>query len=191
LAADNFHFTHFSTGDLLRSIKDSDPEIEEIMKRGDMVPDPKVVNLIEKHLTENNQYDNMIIDGSPRNLYQYLKLKDFFASHGAKINLAVCISISDKEAIKRITARRLDKKTGKIYNLITNPPDLSVNPENLVQREDDMEEAVKERLKIQKIPNDLLVAVRDDGILFNVDGEGSIDKIHHKIAAEIRKYLTN
>src|SRR3989344_9136021 len=161
-----FGFFHFSTGQLLRKLKDANPEINEPMSKGDLVPDNKVLEIIEKFLEEKNLFNKpLIIDGSPRSLYQYEGLKDVFKKHGQKIDLALFLKVSDQEALKRLTARRENPKTGEVYNLITNPPGPEVNEADLIYREDDKEVAVKERLKVQKVPDDLYEALKTDRIL--------------------------
>ncbi|OGM19547.1 hypothetical protein A2771_02135 [Candidatus Woesebacteria bacterium RIFCSPHIGHO2_01_FULL_38_26b] len=178
-------FYHLSTGDLLRKAQKSDPVISEIMKKGDLVPDGKVIALTEKYIKENNLFDNLILDGSPRSLDQYIRLKNFFAENGRKIDAAIYIDISDEEAIKRISARRYDPKTGKIYNLITNPPGPRVKESDLILRDDDKPGAIQERLKVQKVPESLLQALKEDGILVEIDGERPIDEIFQDICTKL------
>ena len=144
------------------------------------------MDLTEQFLEANGLYDKIIVDGSPRTLHQYGRLKDFFAKHGKSINCAIYINISDGEAIKRLSARRFDTKTGRIYNLITNPPGLEVDKELLMQRKDDTPEAIKVRLMVQKVPDDLLNALKKDGILIEIDGERSIDMIFKEILVKLR-----
>lgn len=160
-------------------------EVDDYLKKGDLVPDNIVLRTIVSYLTNNNLYDNLILDGSPRSLYQYEKLKSFLKNNEKVIDRALYIYISDEEALKRLTARRENIKTGEIYNLITNPPGPDIKESDMVQREDDTEEAVRERLKVQKIPNDLLVALRSDGILVEIDGERPIDVIYKDIIQKL------
>ena len=186
MIADKFNLYHLSTGDLFRAMKD-DSELKRIMEKGDLVPDKKVLRIAEGFLEQNKLYDNLVLDGSPRSLYQYEKFKDFFHKHGKKIDYVICLNISDDEAIKRLTARRKDKVTGKIYNLLTNPPGAEVDQKNLIQRKDDKEKAIRERLKVQKVPDDLLSKAKKDDILMEVDGERPIDAIFEDILARIKK----
>jgi len=150
LLEERLGFKRFTTGDMLRAMKETNLEVKKIMSEGKMVPDIKVMNWIVDFLSERKLIDNLIIDGSPRDLLQYHKLKMYFNENGRDINLAPYIYVSDEEVVRRLTSRREDKKTGKIYNLITNPPGPEVDPKDLVQREDDNEEAVRQRLKVQR-----------------------------------------
>lgn len=176
---------HLSTGDLLRSIQKKDPEIAAIMKKGDLLPDHKILNIIESFLIENNLYDNVVLDGSPRSLDQYVGIKEIFAKKGKKLDWAVYIPITEEEIVKRLSARRQDAKTGVVYNLITNPPPEGVSPENLVQREDDKPAAIRKRIKVQQIPADLLAEIKKDGIFTEVDGERPIAIIFEDILKKL------
>jgi len=191
LLEERLGFKRFTTGDMLREMKETNPEIKKTMSEGKMISDVKVVNWIQKFLEERNLFDNLIIDGSPRDLNQYNRLKMFFGDNHQSVDLAPYIYVSDREVVRRLTSRREDKTTGKIYNLLTNPPGPEVDPVNLVQREDDNEEAVKKRLEVQKVPDDLMDTLLEDGILFMVDGEDTIENVYKKIAEKIervRKY---
>lgn len=186
LLAKHFNLHHFSSGKAFRQMVGKQAkEVDDYLKKGDLVPDNIVLRTIVSYLTNNNLYDNLILDGSPRSLYQYEKLKSFLKNNEKVIDRALYIYISDEEAVKRLTARRENIKTGEIYNLITNPPGPDIKESDMVQREDDTEEAVRERLKVQKIPNDLLVALRSDGILVEIDGERPIDVIYKDIIQKL------
>ena len=187
LVSEKFNLYHFSTGEVFREM--SGPESEEIdayMKRGDLVPDEIVIKVFKNYLENKKLYDNLIIDGSPRSLYQYKKFKEFFNDKNKSISAAFFIKISDDEAVKRLTARREDIKTHEIYNLITNPPGPEVNESDLIQREDDTEVAVRERLRVQKVPDELLAALKEDGILHEIDGERLIDVIFNDISEKLK-----
>jgi adenylate kinase len=177
---------HFSSGQALREVNGPEAfEIKGYMNRGELVPDAIVIKLVEKYLTEHNLFQNLIIDGSPRSLFQYEEFKNFFLQNNSKFDHAIYIKISEEESIKRLTSRRQHKITHKIYNLITNPPGPEVNESDLVQREDDTLEAVNERLRVQKVPLSLLEAFAKDGILLEIDGERPVEVIFHDILAKL------
>lgn len=174
LLAKNLGLIHFSTGVVFRQMQGEEAEtISGYMNRGELVPDEIVIKTVEKYLSEHRIFNNLIVDGSPRSLFQYNAFKNFFTLNNSKFDFAVYIKISDEEAIKRLTSRREHSKTHEIYNLVTNPPGPNVNPVDLVQREDDTLEAVTERMKVQKVPDNLLSAFKEDGILVEIDGERS------------------
>ncbi len=185
IVSNKLDLVHFSTGEVFRHMKD--PQIQGYMDRGDLVPDEKVIEVFQKYIESKKLHDNLLIDGSPRSLYQYKKFKKIFSNYKQSIDKVVYINISDQEALKRLTARRIDKKTGKIYNLITNPPGPDVDSKNLSVRDDDKKEAVLERLRVQKVPRDMLEAIKKDGILVEVNGERPIDDISQDILSVLKK----
>ena len=186
LLAKHFNLDHISSGEMFRQMTGKEAEVVNVYtEKGDLVPDDIVIKTVVDFLVSKNKYDDLILDGSPRSLFQYKKFKEFFDNHTKKIDAVLYIKISDEEAIRRLTARREDIKTGKIYNLITNPPGEDVEKLNLIQRKDDKEDAIRERVKVQKVPDDLLLELRKDGILFDIDGERSIEVIFQDILEKL------
>lgn len=187
LLAKHFGMTHFSTGVVFRQMSGKEADIVRgYMNRGELVPDEIVLNTVEKYMTEHNLFNNLIIDGSPRSLFQYQNFKTFFAKNDSKFDAAVYVKISDAEATKRLTARREHKVTHEIYNLVTNPPGADINLDDLIQREDDTNEAVMERLRVQRVPEDLLTAFKSDEILIEIDGERPINEIFEDIVIKLQ-----
>jgi adenylate kinase len=187
LVAKKFGLTHFSSGAVFRQMKgDEAAVVNGYMNRGELVPDDIVIQTVEKYMTQNNLFDNLIIDGSPRSLYQYKKFKLFFEENNSKFDHAFYIKISDEEAIRRLTARREHKVTHQIYNLITNPPGPDIQENDLIQRKDDSVEAVNERLRLQKVPEDLLAELKEDGILIEINGERPVADIFADISDKLK-----
>ena len=185
LLAKNLNLTHISTGDLLREAKKENGTLASTMESGNLVSDELVIKILENHLEKNKTSENIIFDGSPRSLVQYEAMKKFFQKKGKKIDYAINLIVSDEEAIKRLSARRIDKKTGQIYNLITNPPK-GIDEKDLIQREDDKPEAIKERLGLQKPPKEMLDELMRDGIYVEVNGERSIEEIQKNLLSLIK-----
>jgi adenylate kinase len=182
--AERLHLRHFSTGEIFRQM--DNPEIDKYMGQGNLIPDEIVMRVFRKYIEKEDLHDDLLIDGSPRSLYQYSKFKDIFSAYDKNIDFAIYIRISDKEALRRLTSRREDKKTGEIYNLITNPPGPDVDPSNLVIRDDDKKEAVLERLRVQKVPEDMLKTIKEDGILIEIDGERPVEEITEDIISRLK-----
>jgi adenylate kinase len=177
---------HISSGQALREVTGPEAsEIQRFMKRGELVPDDIVLKLVEKYLAEHNLFQNLIIDGSPRSLYQYEEFKKFFSLNNSKFDHALYINVSEEESIKRLTSRREHKITHQIYNLVTNPPGPEIKEIDLIIREDDAIDAVRERLRVQKVPAELLEAFKNDGILMEIDGERPVEVIFHDILAKL------
>lgn len=185
LAADTNLF-YLSTGEMLRELKKTNNQLAQIMDSGDLIPDDQLVQYTMDYLFKNKVSDKFIIDGSPRTVYQYEKFVEEFEKMGKQMNIIIYLHISDEEVIKRQSARRKDRVTGKVYNLITNPPGPEVLAENLEQREDDKLGAIKNRIRVYHEQTQPLVEkLKSEGVLKVIDGERAIAEIY----ADIKKIV--
>lgn len=185
-----FGLEYLDVGSLLRKISKTDAKINEIVnKRGALLPDGEVFKIVTEHLTFESRFDNIILDGYPRSINQYRLLVDWLKDKGSPKVRALFLNITEETAVRRLSARRVDPETGKIYNLITKLPPKSIE-ERLIQREDDKPEAIKERLKAYHATTEPLVnKLRDEGLLVEVSGEGEIEQIHNEMKADIKKFI--
>ncbi|MFH1523223.1 MAG: nucleoside monophosphate kinase [Patescibacteria group bacterium] len=146
-----FKIPHISVGEIIRdNIKaknDLSKKIASIINQGNLIPDKMSGAIVEKRLAKKDCEKGYILEGYPRNLNQLKNLDKI-----NNLTLVLEIWISDKEAIKRIGGRRSCPKCGDIYHLKFNPPKVkgicNKCGEKLVIRDDDKEEAIKQRLKI-------------------------------------------
>lgn len=184
LLSEKFGFSYVSTGDVLREVAKTDKKINEMLKSGKYISDEVVLNLLKKFLDEKGSYDNLLLDGVPRRITQYEKLIKMLG----RIDLAINLTISKKETVRRLSARRLDPKTGIIYNLVTSPrPPKGVNISSLVQRSDDKPDAIASRLREHEMETKPLIELlAKEGILVEVDGERPIDVIHRDLVKIIK-----
>lgn len=188
LLAQHLGFKHISTGKMLRDMKKTNTELAEIMDSGNLVPDDLVLDALYSKLESENLFEKLILDGTPRSAYQYVKMRDWFASKGFPIDKVIYITLSEEEAVRRLSARREDKVTGATYNLLTNPPGDDVNPDNLIIREDDKPETIKNRFKVYHDQTEpMIVEMEKDGILRKFDGERDINVIFEEILEEFKK----
>lgn len=167
-------YNHISTGDLLRQeiSKGSDlgKKVKSIMDKGDLVDDETVLELLKKNCDlKNNAY---IFDGFPRNLEQAKLLDEVVLKDVDK--KAVYFDIDLEILIERVVNRRLAPKSGEIYNLKTRPPKVpgkcDVSGEDLIQRKDDNEETVRNRLNVFKSTIDpVLEYYEESGDLVRID----------------------
>ncbi len=178
---------YLSTGDLLREAAKTRPDIDELINKGKLVPDKVTFSLMTDFLEEKGTFDNIIFDGYPRSIEQFNLLEGWLNKKGKKIDRAVLLQLSEKESIRRLSARRMDKKTGKIYNLVTNPPGPEVEKEGLMQRKDDKPEAIRKRLaEYQQMTKPLIEILEKKGLLVKVDGERPIKVIFEDIMARLK-----
>jgi adenylate kinase len=188
LIAEKLNLFYIETGKFLRELAKSDSSIDErINKKGILLPDEEIFSLLTKHIEDKSQTrENLLLEGYPRSVKQYELLKEWLAKESQQIDKAIFLEISEKESIRRTSARKIDRKTGKIYNLITNPPGLDVDTNNLYQRPDDKPEAIKKRLdwfKDSVLP--LVDVFEKEGILERVDGERPIETIFEDILSRL------
>ncbi|MFP8888684.1 adenylate kinase [Natrialbaceae archaeon A-CW2] len=170
--ADHFDIEHITTGDALRSNKEMDIshlDLEydtpgEYMDQGELVPDAVVNAIVDEALSS---ADGFILDGYPRNLEQVEELEGM-----TDLDVVIALDVSEAELVHRLTGRRMDPETGEIYHLEYNPPEDPEIEERLVQREDDTEETVRERLRVYHENTASVLEYYDErGRLEEVDGE--------------------
>jgi len=188
--AEHFNLFYLSTGDMLREMAKDNPQLAEKLNKGELLSDEFVMDSLVKYLEEKQVSGNFILDGSPRSVNQYGLLKKWLETKGKKVNLVIFLNVSEAASIKRLSARRMDPATGKIYNIVTEPkPGPEVDKSKLIQRGDDKPQAIKERLaEYKKITEPLIELLRKEGVLFEVDGEQPIAEVQEEIFGRVSKF---
>ncbi len=175
-------FIQVSTGDILRAnVKEETKlgkEAKKYMEAGELVPDELIIAMIEEKLKELKDKD-IILDGFPRTVKQAEALEGLLNKVCRDLDVVILFDVSDEEVIRRITGRRIDPKTGKVYHIEFNPP-----PEDIevIQRDDDKEEVVKKRLEVyhsQTAP--LIDFYEKKGKLIRIDASRSPDKVYQDL----------
>ena len=109
----HFDIPHIYTGDMMRDLQKRDPEVAKIMDRGDLVPIEKVMKALKDRLGKDDTDNGYILDGFPRNMKQLTRMKQ----ENIDYKYVVYLNVSEKEVIKRLTARgRKDDKPEIIKN---------------------------------------------------------------------------
>jgi adenylate kinase len=186
----DFGFPQVSTGDLLRAAVAADTELgrraKAAMDAGELVTDDIVLGIIAERLAEADCSNGFILDGYPRNLQQAEDLQPVLADIGQSLDAAVLLDVDTDILMKRLTGRRTCSKTGKLLNIYFSPQseiDACLdNGGELIQRDDDNEETIGNRLKIYREQTEPLIGFyRDAGLLKTVQGEGDIDVIYARL----------
>lgn len=173
----NDGYYHVSTGDLLRSevakASSLGLRIKELIDNGQLVDDSTVLDLFSSNLMlDKHKY---ILDGFPRTINQCNLLADKLL-HDQPFK-AVYFEVDEGKIVERIVNRRVAPKSGKIYNLIFDPPEVDgvcdISGEKLIHRDDDKEEVVKNRLKIYR-----------ESIAEILDFYSKLSKLHRVDASE-------
>ena len=184
MTAVEYKIANISTGVMFReAIKnqtDLGKAVQSIMTQGDLVPDKLTNELVKERLDKADCKRGFILDGYPRNLVQaeyLLSVHDI--SHVFEI------WVSDKEAVKRISGRRMCS-CGMTYHLEYNPPKIAGECDKckgrLFLRDDDTEEAVKQRLKIYHQETEAIVSFFEKkGIHYQINGEQKIPAVYKDV----------
>ena len=184
LLVEKLGFYYFEMGSFLRELAKTNSEVSKIMnEKGKLVPDDMFFFAMKELLGEKiKSGKGVLLDGFPRNIDQYEIIKNWFDEQGEKLDIAFLIDISEEETIRRLSARRQDPKTGKIYNLITAPPPDNIDKSDLVQREDDKPEAIKKRLGwYQDLAVPLIAELKKETKVIELNGERPIEKIQNDL----------
>ena len=178
---EEYDVEHITTGDALRANKDMETEHgtpREYMEAGELVPDPVVNEIVKAALEES---EGFVLDGYPRNLSQAEYLSDI-----TELDLVALLDVDKEELVRRLTGRRMDPETGDIYHTEFNMPDDEGITERLVQRDDDTEETVRERLRVFDENTQPVIDHYDEtGELVRIDGEQSPDEVWAELNAAI------
>lgn len=189
ILSEKFGFFYFESGAYLRRVAEGNPELKKSLAEGKLVPDREMTSYLTAFLDSKNLYDEILFDGFPRTVAQYAFMKNWLTDKEVKLDLVLVLKISGEETMKRLTARRQDPATGKIYNLITDKPPADIDPNTLVQREDDKPESIQKRLswyKTQVMP--LIEMLKKETEVVEVDGERPIEAISQDLIGIIEKH---
>lgn len=178
LLVEKFGLDYVVMGDLLRKAAQERQDIKEIIGQGKLISGEITFSLLKERFV-NKAPQNILLDGFPRTLEQYDIFFPWLMEVGGKFDLVIVLKVSDEELIKRLSARRLDPVTGKIYNLVTDKPPAGVDINYLVQREDDELEAIGKRLGwYHESVEPLIEVLKKDVKVVEIDGDRPIEEIH-------------
>jgi len=196
---EKFGIPQISTGDMLRAaIKAGAPlglEAKKFMDAGALVPDDVIIGLVKERIKQSDAAKGFLFDGFPRTIPQ----ADAMKSAGVMLDYVIEIDVADAEIVKRLSGRRVHPASGRTYHVIFNPPKTpgkdDVTGEELVQREDDKEATVKNRLEVYHSQTKPLVAYYSNWAksgapgapkYVKVAGVGSMESIRDRIFASLK-----
>lgn len=185
-------FTKISTGDLLReAVKLGTPlgvKAKSYMESGGLVPDQLVGDLIKDKLADLK--GGVILDGFPRTVEQAKMLDQIIT-----VDMAIDLEVDEELLVRRLTERRVCKSCNSVFHLEFNPPKVAGKCDKcgseLIQRNDDTETVVRERLRVYK--DKTLPLTRyyyDKRILVRIDGQGEIGDVYERILKALRSHKT-
>ncbi len=180
-------FIQISTGDILREAVKNGTELgkkaKEYMDAGKLVPDDLIISIIKEKLQE-LEGKNIILDGFPRTIPQAEALDKMLPELNRKVDAVILFEVPDELVIERLSGRRIDPKTGKVYHVKYNPPPPDVE---VIQRDDDKEEVIRKRLEVyhqQTAP--LIEYYKKQNKLHVIDASKSPDEVYKEILSVIK-----
>lgn len=177
--AESYGVPHLSTGDMFREHVSRGTQLglraKPIMERGELVPDDLVLSMVEERVSRPDCADGFILDGFPRTLPQAEKLDEILRRRLKTDPLVVHFVVDQDQLMRRLTGRRTCKIGGEIYNIYDHPPKVPGRCDHdggeLIQRPDDREEVIGERLAAyERQTRPLVDYYRRRGVLKDVDG---------------------
>ena len=184
-----------STGDLLRAAVARGTELgrqaKEAMHGGRLVDDSLVLGMIRERLGEPDTRRGFILDGFPRNLAQAHALERLLETLRQPLDAVVQFDVDYRELVRRISGRRTCADCGRVFNLLTCPPAATHSelcprtgaPHRLMQRPDDNEATVAERLRVyDEQTRPLIDFYRARGLLRVINAEGDVDEVTRRLA---------
>lgn len=188
--ANEYKIPHISTGDMFReAIKNKTPLGElasSYINKGLLVPDEVTINMVKDRLTWEDCKNGYLLDGFPRTVAQAEALEAFLNSRDEKIDTALLIDVPMEFILERMTGRRVCGSCGASYHVKFNPTKVEgicdVCGSEVVQRKDDREDTVRERLDVyERQTQPLIDFYKEKNLLSTVDGTKAINEVFNDI----------
>ena len=190
LIAEKYGVPHISTGDIFRAnIKNGTElgkETKEYMDKGLLVPDELTVRLLLDRVAQDDCKNGYVLDGFPRTIPQAEVLDKELTKLGDSVDFAVDVDVPDENIIRRMSGRRACLNCGATYHIVNIPPKkegiCDVCGSELVLRDDDQPETVKNRLKVyHEQTQPLIEYYTGKGVLRTVDGTLPMEEVFDAI----------
>ncbi|MBN2503984.1 MAG: adenylate kinase [Bacilli bacterium] len=192
----HYHLAHISTGDIYREEMRKESPIGLIAKqyvsRGELVPDDMTNDIVEEVLHTHKYPNGFMLDGYPRTRAQAEALDCNLARLGLKLTAVINVDINDEVLMHRMAGRRVCPNCQATYHVANHPPQVpgicDVCGHELIQREDDKETSVLNRLRIyNKMTKPLIDYYREKGLLLVVDGDLPVNTVFKEICKGIEE----
>jgi len=198
LLSAEYGIPHISTGDTLRKAVTEGTELgkqaKAIMDSGRLVPDDIMIGIAREVLTAPGTEGGFILDGFPRTIAQAEALSVMFEQLGFTDVRVVVLEVSDDEVVRRLGSRYVCSNDGKIFNALTDKVTLATPcPQcggKLMQRDDDKESTVRERLRVYHSQTAPIIRYYSErGVTVAVDGGGSVENVNREIRRKLERYV--
>lgn len=185
---------HISTGDMLREAVSNQTalgvEAQTFMKKGELVPDSLVLKMLKERVQRADAAKGFILDGYPRNTAQAEALAQVLESVGKQVDHVVAIDVREQSLIDRLTGRRSCKNCGEAFHVASKPPKKADICDKcggeLYQRNDDVEDVIRNRLQVYRNQTAPLLAHYKD-VLKTISGESEPREVLNRLLSSIGK----
>ncbi len=193
---EKYNIPHISTGDMFRlAIKEGTElgkKAKEFMDQGDLVPDEVTVGIVKERLAMDDCANGFLLDGFPRTTRQAEELQNLLSDLGKSIDYVIHVDVPEEKLVERLTGRRICPTCGTAYHVVYNPPKeegiCDKDGSQLIQRDDDQPETVKNRLAVNiEQTQPLLDFYQDKGYLVKVNGDRDINVVFQDIESILEK----
>jgi len=195
---DAYGIAQISTGDMLRAaVKAGTPlgkQVKKVMDSGALVSDDIIIALVKERIAQPDCANGFLLDGFPRTIAQAQALIDADVALDGVLEIAV----PAEEIVKRLSGRRVHEKSGRVYHVVYNPPKVADRDdetgEPLVQRKDDAEATVRQRLNVYHDQTFPLVdfyskLAAKNGVRYaKVKGIGSVEEIKNAVLTTLKTF---
>ncbi len=195
-----FKIPQISTGDMLRAAISAGTVLgkaaKQVMDAGELVSDEIIIALVKERLQHSDCQQGFLFDGFPRTIPQ----ADALEEANISLDHVIEIAVPDDEIIKRISGRRVHLASGRVYHLQFHPPKKNnvddLTEEALVQRDDDKEETIKQRLAVYHQQTEPLIHYYQNWTkekrnkapgFHRIEGVGNVDTIFSNILAALQR----
>ncbi len=195
--SEKYHLAHISTGDILRENRKQGTELGKqaasYMDTGKLVPDELIVTMVAEKLTGDGGF---VLDGFPRSEAQAQLLDGMLSKSGHPINSVILLDVSDNDLVERLSLRRSCPTCQRTYHLKSNPPKkeglCDVDGTALIQRPDDKEEVIRNRLKVYHDQTEpVLRHYQDKPGVVKIDGRLDIQDVQKQVDDNLRPLVTH
>lgn len=200
---ERYHIPQISTGDMLRkAIQAGTPlgvDAKKLMDKGELVPDDIIIELVKSRIAESDCVAGFLLDGFPRTINQAEALKQ----QDIAIDYVIELFVNDEEIVKRLSGRRVHVLSGRVYHVDYHPPQQEnrddMTGEPLIQRLDDREETIRQRLAVYKAQTAPLIEYYKYWSSIDpkapryirVNGQGSVMEIRQQLEEILRDVVVS
>ena len=190
---EKFSIPQISTGDMLRAHVKNNTELgkkaKEFMDKGELVTDSLILNMMEVRFKDNDCKNGYILDGFPRTITQAEGLDELLVKINQKLDYVVVINVNDDEIVERMGGRRMHPSSGRVYHIKYNPPKNEgkddITNEDLIIRDDDKEDTVRNRLTVYHNQTKPLIEYYNKNVI-SINGSQAIEIVTNNILNQLK-----